>query len=123
MQVNVRQSSVNNRAHNLFTEPNQAFSVRQIIEQFARGETTAKTFEPSDDINDTNYSESQMMGIVDNLDEFEQRQYLMDLQESLNNEKDNQAHASFSESTQGPSEQTTDGVSSVADSNQNDTQK
>lgn len=115
MVINTRKPAVNNRPHHLIAEPNQAFTVRQIIEQFARGETTAKAFEPTDDINDQNYSETQLLGVVDDLDEFEQRQYLMDLQESLDNEKEKQVSADNRTSVQTASGETQQGVQPMVD--------
>lgn len=52
----------------LLTEPNQSFTPRQIIDQFSRGELSAKAFEPSDSIDSESYSDDNM---VDNIIEFE----------------------------------------------------
>lgn len=51
-----------------FVEPNQAFTPRQIIDQFSRGEISAKSFEESDAIYDDIYSDDHM---VDHTIEFE----------------------------------------------------
>ena len=51
-----------------FVEPNQAFTPRQIIDQFSRGEISAKSFEETDIIYDDVYSDDQM---VDHTIEFE----------------------------------------------------
>ena len=52
----------------LVTQPNQSFTIRQIIEQFARNEVIPCTYHESDNINDENFTESQM---VNNVIEFE----------------------------------------------------
>lgn len=54
-----------------FTEPNQSYSVRQIIDQYSRGELMAKTFNPSDNINDMSYSDDELEHVIDFEDEFE----------------------------------------------------
>ena len=51
-----------------FVEPNQAFTPRQIIDQFSRGEISAKSFEETDSIYDDSYTDDNM---VDNVIEFE----------------------------------------------------
>lgn len=61
----------------LLSEPNQAFTPRQILEQFARNELSAKIFDPSDMIDSDNYSDDQMVdGVVDFEDEFEATQFM-----------------------------------------------
>lgn len=73
----------------LITEPNQAFTVRQILEQYSRGEVTARITEPSDDINDSNYSDDDMLDktIDFNDDYFDAAQYMKDTK-FVKNEKD-----------------------------------
>lgn len=59
------------------TEPNQAFSPRQIVEQFARNELTAKVFEDSDMINSDNYSDDEMVNnTIEFEDEFDALDYM-----------------------------------------------
>lgn len=61
----------------LFTEPNQSFTPRQIIDQFARGECSAHSFEPSDNIDDDSYSDDHMVDhVLEFEDEFSALEYM-----------------------------------------------
>ena len=56
---------------NLVTQPNQSFTPRQILEQFARGEVIPCEYHDSDNIDDAHFSEEQL--ISDDVIEFEDR--------------------------------------------------
>lgn len=65
----------------LITEPNQFFTPRQIIEQFARGELTAKTFTPTDNLSEENFTEDELLDkpIISFEDEFDAKTFMEDL--------------------------------------------
>lgn len=99
-----------------FTEPNQAYSVRQIIDQYSKGELMAKTFNPSDNIDDESYSEEQLENVITFEDEFEAFNHLQENQygtrkkEHESMEEEESSHEENSaEETSGVS--TTDNVS------------
>lgn len=61
----------------LICEPNQAFTPRQIVEQFARQELSANVFDSTDSIDSDSYSDEQMAsGVIDFEDEFEAIDYM-----------------------------------------------
>lgn len=72
------------------TEPNQSFTVRQIIDQFSRGEVMAKYYDPTDEIDDSRYSEEELEHTIEFEDEFEAREHLESNQYHQENEKSNQ---------------------------------
>ena len=60
-----------------FVEPNQAFSPRQIIDQFSRGEISAKSFEETDAIYDDVYTDDNMVdNVVEFADYFEAKEFM-----------------------------------------------
>lgn len=63
-----------------FTEPNQSYTVRQIIDQYSRGELMAKTYNPSDNIDDMNYTEEQLENVLTFEDGFEAFNHLQENQ-------------------------------------------
>lgn len=71
----------------LITEPDEAFTPRQILEQFARGELSVKEFEPTDSIDSLTYSDDQMMDAIEFEDDFEAAQFLMDSRIEKNESK------------------------------------
>lgn len=73
------------------TEPSQAFTPRQILDQFARGELSVKTFSPTDGLSENNYTEDQLLDgdVVSFEDEFEAQDYMNDLRlEEVKHEDD-----------------------------------
>lgn len=73
------------------TEPSQAFTPRQILDQFARGELSVKTFSPTDGLSEDYYTEDQLLDgdVVSFEDEFEAQDYINDLRlEEVKHETD-----------------------------------
>lgn len=73
----------------LVTQPNQAFTPRQILEQFARNEVIPSYNQSTDMIDDEHFSEEEMENIIEFEDQFEAAQHLIDNQYKLKeNEKE-----------------------------------
>lgn len=63
-----------------FTQPNMAFTPRQIIEQFASGEVVAQDYSPTDDFYDDKYSDDELVGVTQLDDDFQARQHVIDFE-------------------------------------------
>lgn len=62
-----------------FTVPDQSFTPRQILEQFASGEVVAQRHDSTDDFYDNTMSDDDLVDkVVDVVDEFQARQYVLD---------------------------------------------
>lgn len=80
------------------TQPNQAFTPRQILEQFARGEIIPSEYSPSDTIDDTSCTEDQLVNdVIEFEDAIEAENHLIENQyalESTKNKRKSPAHQS-----------------------------
>lgn len=88
MKINLRnQLSIEFKDY-ILTQPNQAFTPRQIIEQFARHEIVPTMNESSDLLDEVNYSEETLLesDVIEFDDPMEAAFYLNDNQFSLQNE-------------------------------------
>lgn len=68
MFINPRYSDKNKGAGVLITQPNQAFTPRQIIEQFARNEIVPSMYSPTDSLDDEHFTDEELLS--DNVIEF-----------------------------------------------------
>lgn len=101
-----------------FTQPNMAFTPRQIIEQFASGEVIAQENFPTDDFYDDKYSDDELVSLVQIDDDFQARQAVIDFQiEQQENETSasNQVRASAQESTNKPTSEVPTGNGGAGD--------
>lgn len=63
-----------------FTQPNMAFTPRQIIEQFASGEVIARENTPTDEFYDDKFTDDELASLVQIEDDFQARQAVIDFQ-------------------------------------------
>lgn len=72
----------------LITQPNQAFTPRQILEQFARGEVVPSEFRPSDNIDESNTSEESLINdVIEFEDKIDAENHLIENQYELYKEE------------------------------------
>lgn len=89
----------------LITQPNEAFTPRQILEQFARGEVLPSQYSPSDSINDVNFSDDQLINdVIEFDDEFDAQQHLMDNQYKIFDDEEKQSGNDVSTSVESTSD-------------------
>lgn len=82
---NYRKISKNRSVGPCLTQPNQAFTVRQIIDQFARGELIPSVYSPTDDLDDS-IDDDRMEEIIEFEDKIDAEGHLIQNQYSLFNE-------------------------------------
>lgn len=71
----------------LITQPNQAFTPRQILEQFARGEVVPSEYQPSDTIIDDGTNEDQLVNeVIEFEDKIDAENHLIENQYALYHE-------------------------------------
>lgn len=74
-------------AGELITQPNQAFTPREILEQFARNEVVSSVYEPSDSLTDDNVPDSEMDNIIEFEDKIDAEGHLVENQYQLYKEQ------------------------------------
>lgn len=96
----------------LITQPNQAFTPRQILEQFARNEVVPTFNQSSDSLDDSNYSDDQLLDseLHEFDDSMEAETYLNENQFQLQNETETSNNVR--EGSQEGANETTQGVES-----------
>lgn len=100
-------------SHLTITQPNQAFTPRQILEQFARNEVIPSEYQPSDNIDDSNTSEESMVNdVIEFEDKIDAENHLIENQYALQHEADQGQQASGEGSSQAPEEVTSTSGSS-----------
>lgn len=81
----------------LITQPNQAFTPRQILEQFARGEVIPSEYHPSDNIDDSTTSEESMINdVIEFEDKIDAENHLIENQYELYQEQQTETEVSTS---------------------------
>lgn len=89
MKINQRITPEREFSTLLITQPNQAFTPRQILEQFARNEVVPTMNQSTDALDDSNYSEDELLesDVIEFEDEIEAQSYINENQFRLYEEK------------------------------------
>lgn len=89
MKINQRITPEREFSKLLITQPNQAFTPRQILEQFARNEVVPTMNSSTDALDDSNYSEDELLDsdVIEFEDEIEAQSYLNENQFRLYEEQ------------------------------------
>ena len=101
MKTRARQIDLIIDAGELITQPSQAFTPRQIIEQFARNEVVPTLYEPTDALSDDNVPDDDMDQMIEFEDKIDAEGHLLENQYQLYKEQKDETDKSESPATEG----------------------
>jgi len=92
----------------LITQPNQAFTPRQILEQFARNEVVPSIYEPTDALDDDNVPDDDMENMIEFEDKIDAEGHLIENQYQPYQDQEHETHESEPAATEGNQEASKD---------------